>query len=164
MSGICLLYNSLTFESLPGKTPWNTWVSCEEYDSSGQIYQVSPFGSRESEILTMGKSGGRFEAFAYDIHNPSEPHFFVTEDQEKGALQRFTPEDPDWMNDPWSMLHGNGTTEYLVLKPNTKKNGGTFRWTENKDLARNSARRYFPNTEGAKLRPLLNTLSLTAHN
>jgi hypothetical protein len=95
----------------------------------------------------MGSSGGRFEAFAYDIEDPSEPHFYVTEDHEKGALRRFTPDDPDWTNDPWSMLHGNGTTEYLVLKPNNKK-GGTFRWTEDEELAQNNARKYYPNTEG----------------
>ena len=146
-------YRTFSF-SVQGKTPWNTWISCEELDNRGQIFQVSPFGEREPEILTLGINGGRFESFAYDVRDPTEPHFFVTEDQVKGALQRFTPHEPDWDNDPWSMLHGNGTTEYLVLKKNNK-DGGTFRWTEDKDLARNNAKKYYPNTEGTFFRSLL---------
>jgi len=73
-----------------GLTPWRTWVSCEEY-ARGQCWQVDPFGEIESEVITMGGSGGNYEAFAYDDRNEYKPAFFVTEDHDRGALRRFRP-------------------------------------------------------------------------
>lgn len=61
-----------------GRTPWNTWVSCEE-QPNGNIYQTDPFGEIKAEKLTLGSDGGRFESFTYDISDLSTPHFFVTE-------------------------------------------------------------------------------------
>lgn len=130
-----------------GKTPWNTWVSCEESPRTGQLYQVSPFGLRTPEVLQLGKSGGSFESFAYDIRNRTKPRFFVTEDHRKGALQMWEPDEVDWSK-PWDMLHGSGTTKYLELKPNKDKTGGTFRWTRGRDKARTNARKFYPNSEG----------------
>lgn len=56
------------------------------------------------------------EAFAFDDRNRSKPYFYFTEDQQNGPLRRWTP-DPDaidWENDPWSILHSNGTLDYMV--------------------------------------------------
>lgn len=129
-----------------GGTPWNTWVSCEEIEFDGQIYQVDPTGKRDSQVMTLGSDGGRWEAFAYDVRDANNPHFFVTEDHNKGTLRRFTPDNPDW-DEPWSMLHGPGEVRFLMIHP-TSDSGGTFEWTTNKEAAKNNARSYYPQTEG----------------
>lgn len=149
-----MLLENTTWNCGGGKTPWNTWVSCEEAPGTGQLYQVSPFGLRDSEILTLGKDGGRFESFAYDISDKDDPYYYVTEDHEKGALQRFSPRQnmSNWSDpwaDPWSMLHGDGEIKYLILKPTrNSKSGGTFRWSTNREAARVNARRLYPHSEG----------------
>jgi len=144
-----MILENTTWNCGGGKTAWDSWVSCEENFKSGQLYQVSPFGVREPEVLTLGKDGGRFESFAYDISNLNEPHFFVTEDRPRGALRKFTPfeKNINW-TDPWNMLHGNGTTEYLILNPNDQRNGGSFQWSTNIQAARRNAKEWYPQTEG----------------
>jgi hypothetical protein len=46
------------------------------------------------------------------------------------------------------MLHGPGTTQYLMIFPNATNNGGTFKWTTNFKKARNNAYMYYQHTEG----------------
>ena len=71
-----------------GRTPWNTWISCEE-TSDGRIYQVDPLGIREPERITMGETdSGEFESFAYDVRNKAAPRFFATKDDDRGELRR----------------------------------------------------------------------------
>lgn len=130
-----------------GPTPWNTWVSCEELENEGVIYQVDPTGEREAEVMTLGSELGRWESFAYDIRNRDTPRFFATEDHRKGTVRRFTPDFADW-NEPWSILHGNGTTDYLMIFPNETLNGGTYNWTNDIEAARDNARAFYPMTEG----------------
>lgn len=67
-----------------------------------------------------------------------------------GALRRFTPSNPNW-DDPWSILHGEGVLEYLVLDPSDGNHWdtvGTFYWTTSFRVARNNAARYYQHTEG----------------
>lgn len=72
-----------------GRTPWNTWVSCEEV-KGGQCWQVDPTGAQDAEPTVLGgDDGGFFEAFAYDDRDPNAPVFFVTEDDVNGAVRRF---------------------------------------------------------------------------
>jgi hypothetical protein len=120
------------------------WASCEE-KGGGQVWHVDPLGERTAEIMTIGKSGGAFESFAYDIRNKNEPHFFITEDSPYGALRRFTPDNPDWSSD---MLHGPGEEDYLVLWPDRTGKAGTFSWTSSFYQAILSAEAIYPNTEG----------------
>ena len=125
-----------------GRTPWNTWVSCEEV-TGGQCWQVDPTGTiAPQKTVIGGTSGGSFEAFAYDARNPSAPSYYVTEDITNGAVRRYRPP----VNTPlaWASLHGTGgTLDYLEFLP-----GNTFRWTTNLATARTSAQTYFPNSEG----------------
>lgn len=130
-----------------GRTPWNTWVSCEEVEFHGLIYQVDPTGQRDAEVMTLGSNGGRWESFAYDIRNPNIPRYFATEDHNKGTVRRFTPDAPDW-DSPWDMLHGPGTTDYLMITPNATNDGGTFAWVDDFEAAKNNARSFYPQTEG----------------
>jgi len=127
-----------------GPTPWGSWISCEETDE-GRNWQVDPTGQREPGIITLGNDGGRFESFAYDMHDDVVgAQFFVTEDEDDGALQRFRPyEDANWI-DPWNVLYGNGTTDFLLLDPDE----GTFSFTHDRDAAKENAENYYPHTEG----------------
>jgi hypothetical protein len=123
-----------------GVTPWNTWVSCEEY-ASGQCWQVDPTGQRNPEKTKLVEpTGGNFESMAVDDRDPNQMKFFVTEDHPRGALRRFTP---STVPPSWEMLHKKGTIEYLEFLP-----GGSFQWTPSKDIGRQSAFSYFPNVEG----------------
>ena len=70
-----------------GRTPWNTYVSCEEVEFEGQIYQVDPFGERKGQLMTLGIDYGRWESFAYDVRDKTRPRFFATEDHNKGTIR-----------------------------------------------------------------------------
>jgi hypothetical protein len=45
------------------------------------------------------------------------------------------------------MLHGGGLTEFLLMQPTTAV-GGTFRWTTDERVARNSIQNYFTECVG----------------
>jgi len=135
-----------------GKTPWETWISCEEpmsYNRTGFIYEVDPFGRDTTPRRTvLGEGGGAYESFAYDVRDRSNPRFFYTEDHRLGPVRRFTPSNPNW-DDPSNMLHGEGDIEYLVLEETMWGSmSGTFTWTKNREIGEATAAYHFPYTEG----------------
>ncbi|KAL3936987.1 MAG: hypothetical protein SGBAC_007802 [Bacillariaceae sp.] len=146
------LINGTTANCSGGKTPWHTWVTCEE-DDNGRIYQIDPLGIRPPEEMTIGMGRGKWESFAYDIRDQSKPRYFATEDKDSGTLRRFTPDEPDW-DDPWTMLQANGTVDFLVLEPSDWdiRTNGTFFWTDDLQAAKDNARRLFQNSEGIDVR------------
>ena len=131
-----------------GRTPWNTWVSCEEIEFTGQMYQVDPTGQRAPELMTLGSAGGRWESFSYDIRDKNKPHFFSTEDHNKGTTRRFTPNVTHWGGDEWKMLHEEGVVDFLFVNPNEERTGGSFEWVDDLEAAKNNARSFYPQTEG----------------
>ncbi|MGW0871940.1 alkaline phosphatase PhoX [Streptomyces sp. NPDC002740] len=84
-----------------GKTPWNTWLSCEEVDR-GYVYETDPWGTKAA---VRRDAMGRFkhEAAAAD---PVRGVIYLTEDVTDGCFYRFRPTS-------WGDL-SSGTLEVLV--------------------------------------------------
>ncbi|MET9392094.1 alkaline phosphatase PhoX [Streptomyces sp. NPDC006624] len=84
-----------------GKTPWNTWLSCEEVDR-GYVYETDPWGVKPA---VRRDAMGRFkhEAAAAD---PVRGVVYLTEDVSDGCFYRFRPT-------TWGDLSA-GTLEVLV--------------------------------------------------
>lgn len=60
-----------------GRTYWGTWVSCEENDQRGRLYEVDPNTGFTQQIRAVDR-GGNYESFAYDNQDPEVPaRFFV---------------------------------------------------------------------------------------
>jgi len=150
-----MLLKKTTRNCSGGKTFWNTWVSCEEYDN-GQCWEVDPYDiERPKQTMIGGVNGGKFESFAYDNRNPLNLKAFVTEDYKEGALRRYSPKrnvlrQAIQTNDYSKVLtqKNGGKIEYLVLNPKKNKNSGTFSWTLNEKKGRRSALQYYQNAEG----------------
>lgn len=126
-----------------GRTPWGAWISCEEHDA-GKLWQVDPTGKRKPRVLTLGKDGGAFESFAYDI---TKAQYFVTEDAPGGPLRRFSPT-PIGNFDPWDVLLGPGKVHYLILHPNEAGDQGLYDWTDDRPTAKENSRRFYQHSEG----------------
>ncbi|MGW0117009.1 alkaline phosphatase PhoX [Streptomyces sp. NPDC003327] len=95
-----------------GKTPWNTWLSCEEVDT-GYVYETDPWGVNAA---VRRAAMGRFnhEAAAAD---PVRRVVYLTEDKSDGKFYRFVPT-------TWGDL-SSGTLQ--VLKAGTATSG-SFTW------------------------------------
>jgi hypothetical protein len=70
-----------------GKTPWGTWLSCEENGDLGQVYECDPTGEAPARVRP---ALGTFnhEAAAID---PTTGFVYLTEDRPDGCLYRFIP-------------------------------------------------------------------------
>ena len=68
-----------------GHTPWQTWLSCEEFDR-GQVWECDPFNRQPARVRA---ALGTFshEAVAVD---PIHHHLYLTEDKPDGCLYRYT--------------------------------------------------------------------------
>ncbi|MFI6204972.1 alkaline phosphatase PhoX [Streptomyces sp. NPDC051041] len=89
-----------------GRTPWNTWLSCEEVDR-GYVYETDPWGVKAA---VRRDAMGRFkhEAAAAD---PVRRVVYLTEDVTDGCFYRFRPT-------TWGDL-SSGTLEVMVAGAGT---------------------------------------------
>ncbi|MEU1280147.1 alkaline phosphatase PhoX [Streptomyces sp. NPDC005805] len=97
-----------------GKTPWNTWLSCEEV-SRGFVYEADPYGVNAA---VQRPAMGRFkhEAAAAD---PVRRAVYLTEDESGGCLYRFLP-------DTWGDL-SSGRLQVLRAGSATS---GSYTWAD----------------------------------
>lgn len=74
-----------------GPTPWNTWLSCEEFDD-GRVWECDPF---DVEPAVPKPALGFFshEAVAVD---PVDRIVYLTEDDGEGRFYRFVASAADW--------------------------------------------------------------------
>ena len=82
-----------------GTTPWGTWLTCEETDRlaggplsmpHGYVFEVGPDAPGTAMPL---RSMGRFRHEAVVV-DPLTDHIYLTEDERRGGLYRFTPSRP----------------------------------------------------------------------
>jgi hypothetical protein len=146
-----------------GKTYWGTWVTCEENDETGQVWEVDPTlgaSDQRSYPTVLGGTGGNYESFAYDARDRLNPTFYVTHDAYSGALVRFTPdpavvEEAERSGDYSKVLTTMGTLEWLMLNPVTgsiNDKSGTFSWTSNRDEGDSNAYEFYQYSEGIDIR------------
>jgi hypothetical protein len=69
-----------------GKTPWQTWLSCEEVPA-GSVWECHPIGAVPAVQRPLM---GQFNHEAAACH-PGEQVVYMTEDHPTGALYRFVP-------------------------------------------------------------------------
>ncbi len=68
------------------RTPWNTWLSCEEV-ARGRVFECDPWGERPS-VARPALGLFKHEAAAVDTVNA---HVYLTEDEPDGCLYRYVP-------------------------------------------------------------------------
>jgi len=136
-----------------GRTPWNTWISCEENTDAGNCHEVDPNTGFTQQVRVTDK-GGNYESFAYDDQDTTAPgntRYFVTEDSSDGALIRYTPTANAYTAESnYTILNTTGGThEFLILVPDAlDPDAGNFSWTADRADGESNAGQIFPNTEG----------------
>ena len=93
-----------------GRTPWATWLSCEEVDR-GRVWECDPFG-RAPAVPRPAMGVFKHEAATVD---PDDQRVYLTEDVADGCLYRFTPEHYPSL--------ASGLLELAVVEP-----GGGVSW------------------------------------
>lgn len=136
-----------------GRTPWGSWVSCEEAGRRGRVHQCDPSGRMDAKQTNVVEFAGNYETFAYDTRHRT-PTFFTTEDSGRGALVRFKPNSRGMAcynsardADKWCTLD-HGDHDYLKLNPSGNGSQGTFSWVSNKNNANPSL---YPLSEGMEI-------------
>jgi len=121
-----------------GRTPWDTFLSCEEQDN-GACWEASPFGDFAAKRTNLTRVGGRYESAAFHL-NGTRVSYYVTEDVKDGPLTRFVPHDV-------TSVTGPGAHAYLLLD----QGSNTFAWTADREAAAENAKDHYRTCEGINI-------------
>ena len=135
-------------------TPWGTYLSVENIDDDGSIYEVDPSGEIRATRTLLGSEAGRsaWTGVAIDNRRSNSPVFYVSSNQDdEGFVIRYKPSQEAinayLFSDPaFNLLQEDEapTLEYLVLVPTPDDpSKGVFTWIDNQDLGKDSAIDYF---------------------
>ena len=131
------------------KTSWNTWFSCEENGSRGQVYETNPFGEKIAKSIRMGGSGRNYESVTCNTRNFSRPIFYLTHDSENESLcQYLSINEINEDTNKWSVPSSSGKFKFLVLDLPKKR----FYWGLSKEKGELYTKDHSRNIEGIVFR------------
>jgi secreted PhoX family phosphatase len=109
-----------------GKTPWHTWLTCEEDSNDGFVWECDPWGC--SPAVIKPKLGAfNHEAVAVD---PINKILYLTEDAGNGLFYRFVPSASDWPEGEERPALEDGVLEAFVSSnPTSMTSPTTGTWT-----------------------------------
>ena len=105
-----------------GKTPWGTWMSCEEFNPDGQVFECDPLGTPATAVARPLLGAFSHEAVAVD---PIHKALYLTEDIPVGRFYRFRPTAADWPEGAVRPALAAGTLEAMLILGGTSPTAPT---------------------------------------